>query len=388
MKSKNKNDETNIMNETNFNIHNPSGDKYKTGENDEEIGHVFMKTPNASTPGGNFDKRLIPGSLVFNFNDIPLEEEVIKVENELGEFLIDNKELLKYMADYPYEPKMFSIKYPSGEKYSGYFSPNWEKELFGIQINPNGSKYVGLFKNGMFDGRGRIIFRKGDYYEGEFKENRANGYGKYVNTKKEIYNGSWVNDTQEGYGELILNNGSRYIGEFKNGMEHGKGKITWNDSSFYEGDFVENSFHGYGIYVMRNRKCYLGQWKMGRMNGFGIFNYPDGKCYKGYFENDKKNGFGIYSIKNNLRFEGKFDKGKQYGIGRIINEKGEKQLGFYIKGKRVKIVNDKIFKDDDEIIEREIEKINNLINNHEFFKNNIHKLTLVQSKTTNSSPES
>jgi ABC-type iron transport system FetAB ATPase subunit len=87
-------------------------------------------------------------------------------------------------------PKFFSIKYPSGEKYSGYFSPDWEKEVFGIQINKDGSKYVGMFKNGMYDGRGRLILHKGDYYEGDFKENKANGFGKYVNSKGEIYIGN------------------------------------------------------------------------------------------------------------------------------------------------------------------------------------------------------
>ena len=106
------------------------------------------------------------------------------------------------------------------------------------------------------------------------------------------------------------------------------------------------------------------------MNGFGIFNYPDGKSYKGYFRKDKKNGFGIYSGKNNLRYEGKYKKGKQYGIRRIINEKGEKhlkQLGLYLKGKKLKILDEKDFQDDVIKLDNEILKINNIINNNEFF---------------------
>ena len=352
--------------------------KNKKKSQNKFISDSLTPIPEYPTPSENYDKSKIPGDLIFNFNDIPLNDEIIKVENDIGEFIIDQKELLKYMETYPYVPKNFSIRYPTGEKYSGYFSPDWEKEVFGIQINKDGSKYVGFFKSGMFDGRGRLILRKGDYFEGEFKQNKANGFGKYVNIKGEIYIGNWINDKQEGEGELILKDGSRYNGHFKNGMKNGNGKISWNDSSYYEGNFVNNYFDGYGVYMMRNKKAYIGEWKKGQMNGFGIFICPDGKCYKGYYENDKKHGFGIYSGKNNLRYEGKFKRGKQYGIGRVINEKGEKQLGLYLKGKRLKLLNEKDFKDDINNIDKGIEEINSIINNNEFFVKNIGLLTIIQ----------
>ena len=114
------------------------------------------------------------------------------------------------------------------------------------------------------------------------------------------------------------------------------------------------------------------------MNGFGVFNYPDGKSFKGYFEKDKKNGFGIYSGKNNLRYEGNYKKGRQYGIGRVINEKGEIQLGLYLKGKRLKILNEKDFQDDILKLDKEIENINNIINTNEFFVKNVEYITVTQ----------
>ena len=365
--------ESNVSKKSQNNVNKHKKPKKKNSD-------VLTPIPEYPTPSGNYDKSKMPGHLIFmNFNDVT-NDEVMKIENEIGEFIIEQKELIKYMEQYPYVPKNCSIQYPSGEKYSGYFSPDWEKEVFGIQINKDGSKYVGLYKNGAFDGRGRLILHKGDYYEGEFKQNKANGFGKYVNTKGEIYIGNWKDDRQEGEGELILKDGSRYNGQFKEGKKNGKGKITWNDSSYYEGDFINNYYDGYGVYMMRNKKAYIGEWKRGQMNGFGILSYPDGKSYKGYYENDKNNGFGIYSGKNNLRYEGKFKKGKQHGIGRIINEKGEKQLGLYLKGKRLKYLNEKDFKDDIAIIEQEIEKINNIINNNEFFAKNIGILTIIQEK--------
>ena len=285
--------------------------------------------PEYPTQTVSYDKSLVPGTFIVNFNDIPQRDKITEVENSIGgEFLIDEKDILKCLEEYPYKPKIFSISYPSGEYYSGYFSPDWVKEVFGIQIDKNGNKYVGMFKNGMFEGRGRLILHKGDYYEGDFSQNKANGFGKYVNAKGEIYNGCWIDDKQEGEGELILKDGSIYRGEFKKGKKNGKGKITWNDNSYYEGEFVNNYYQGYGVYIMVNkRKGYLGEWKEGKMHGFGVFFWADGRSYKGYYEADKKHGYGIYSGKNNLRYEGKFRRGKQYGIGRIINENGEKQIG-------------------------------------------------------------
>ena len=165
----------------------------------------------------------MPGDLILHFQDIPQTDKITEIENNIGgEFFIEQKELKKYMEEYPYVPKFFSIRYSTGEIYSGYYSPDWVKEVFGIQIDKNGSKYVGLFKNGMFEGRGRLILHKGDYYEGDFLQNKANGFGKYVNNKGEIYNGFWIDDKQEGEGELILKDGSIYRGEFKNGKKNGK----------------------------------------------------------------------------------------------------------------------------------------------------------------------
>ena len=46
------------------------------------------------------------------------------------------------------------------------------KRIFGIQIDKNVSKYVGMFKNWMFQGKGRLILHKGDNYEGEFFQNK------------------------------------------------------------------------------------------------------------------------------------------------------------------------------------------------------------------------
>ena len=322
------------------------------------------------TPCDNpFDMQKCPGKEITSFDDIILNQNVAQTESTLNEFIIEEKELLKYFESYPFKLKHFQIDYPDGSKYNGYYGPEWTKEGFGILIHKDGSKYEGMFKNDLAEGRGRLILAKGDYYEGEFSKDKANGHGKYVSVEGEIYIGYWTNDKQHGKGELLLKDGSRYEGFFQFGLKSGKGKISWPDTSFYEGDFENNYYQGYGVYYMRNGKVFKGEWYHGQMEGIGIFLWPDGKKYIGYYHQDKKNGYGIYIGKNGKKYEGKFYHGKQHGIGRVVDEKMAMQLGLYQKGKKIKCLNEKDFKEDIDKINQEIEKIYNIINTVDFFKN-------------------
>lgn len=58
---------------------------------DEKINNNTPYPEEISTPTGNYDRSKIPGELIFNFNDIPLNDEIEKVENDLGEFIVDQK---------------------------------------------------------------------------------------------------------------------------------------------------------------------------------------------------------------------------------------------------------------------------------------------------------
>jgi hypothetical protein len=70
-----------------------------------------LLTPIPEYPISNYDKSMLPGDLIINFNDIPQTDKITEIENNIGgEFYIDQKELLKYMEQYPYVPKLFSIR--------------------------------------------------------------------------------------------------------------------------------------------------------------------------------------------------------------------------------------------------------------------------------------
>lgn len=78
---------------------------------------------------------------------------------------------------------------------------------------PDGSKYEGQTKNGLFNGKGRMTHANGDIYQGEWKDGKANGFGVYVDQNGSMYKGEWLND-----------------------QYHGEGCETWNYMSIkYEG---------------------------------------------------------------------------------------------------------------------------------------------------------
>ena len=66
---------------------------------------------------------------------------------------------------------------------------------------------------------------------------------------------------------------------------------------------------------------------------------------------------------------------------RIINEKGEKQLGLYLKGKKLKYLDESEFKDDIKKLDEEIEQINHIFNNHEFFVKNKDLMNITLDQT-------
>ena len=143
----------------------------------------------------------------------------------------------------------------------------------------DGSEYIGKWRNGFEDGKGRLTFKNGDFYEGNFKRGQFFGYGIYTKKngekyegnfnrgKKEgkgiihfpiskgsdfsSYEGDWEDDVPNGTGTVIYENGSIYVGEVVNGEITGKGRMEIKEmkveagvSKVYEGDFVNRLFDG------------------------------------------------------------------------------------------------------------------------------------------------
>lgn len=101
------------------------------------------------------------------------------------------------------------------------------------------SLYEGAFKDGVFHGYGRLIYRNGDYYEGFFKNGQRNGQGEYVSYDRNlVYIGGFFNNEYDGYGDLKNNRVGEpflYTGPFKGGKMEGKDGIYETDLYVYQG---------------------------------------------------------------------------------------------------------------------------------------------------------
>lgn len=119
--------------------------------------------------------------------------------------------------------------------------------------------YQGAFKNGMFNGLGRIIYRNGDFYEGLFRDGAANGHGDYESRDGKI----------------------KYMGEFKDTKYNGMGELTNNRNEEpyqYLGPFVDGKMDGVDGHYETDSYKYLGNFKNGLFNDEkGVMIYKDGQ---------------------------------------------------------------------------------------------------------------
>lgn len=65
-------------------------------------------------------------------------------------------------------------------------------ECTGTQDLKDGSKYVGEFHNGQFEGKGTLTWKDGDHYVGDFKAGIRNGNGTVTLAKVAKVSGRWV----------------------------------------------------------------------------------------------------------------------------------------------------------------------------------------------------
>ena len=102
-----------------------------------------------------------------------------------------------------------------------------------------GGKYVGNFKNDLYDGWGTLTYRNGSVYVGEFKEGKPHGTGRIVEVGGKTYNGEWKEGNMHGQGTLEdKKNGKLFKGEMKN-------NDMWNgEASMMDGSLKKTIVNG------------------------------------------------------------------------------------------------------------------------------------------------
>ena len=113
---------------------------------------------------------------------------------------------------------------PNGALYKGEWNKQTNvREGRGIEMQRNGIRYEGHFKNNQYSGRGRYYHANGNVFEGWLERDNANGKGaiKYFDGSK--YEGDWVEDAKTGNGKWNYNDGTSYEGQVVKGKKHGVG---------------------------------------------------------------------------------------------------------------------------------------------------------------------
>ncbi|MBL8251883.1 MAG: protein kinase, partial [Candidatus Competibacter sp.] len=138
------------------------------------------------------------------------------------------------------------------------------------------------------NGQGNYRHPDGSEYVGEFRNAKMHGQGTYIYAgRREKYIGDWSNGVINGQGTYYYRTGNRYQGQWRNGRKSGQGTYFYAGGEKYVGEFENDQPNGQGVYYYSNGDRYEGEWRNGRKNGQGIL-YEDGKRIVGQWRNDQK----------------------------------------------------------------------------------------------------
>ena len=200
-----------------------------------------------------------------------------------------------------------------------------------------------------------ITFPDGSRYVGEFKDGKRHGQGTYTwydpfnKDYENKYVGQWKDDKQSGQGTWTLTCvftlkwkelHAKYVGQWKDGKKHGQGTYTWYDpfnkdyENKYVGQWENDQKHGQGTYISFTYKNefenknkfekkyeYVGQWEYNQKSGDGTCFWPDGSKYVGQWEGDEMHGQGtMYTSSGTIYQKGTFR------YGNFIDESDEKPI--------------------------------------------------------------
>lgn len=184
-----------------------------------------------------------------------------------GVFLDSATETLNLVLDQPW----FDAKTHVATTYRGLMNEDRQPHGNGTAVYKTGdiSLFEGCWKNGIFHGKGRLLYRSGEEYIGLFHNGDRHGTGTFKWTDGRQYSGDFVRNQRTGKGVFTWNTGDRYEGEFLNGKRSGYGTFVFDNGAYYSGDWKNGLYHGRGKTVDSSGACYIGDFRKGQRHGDG-----------------------------------------------------------------------------------------------------------------------
>lgn len=198
-----------------------------------------------------------------------------------------------------------------------------------LVVFPNGDRYEGQFREGLFHGWGVFQYANGDRYEGEFRGDLKHGRGMFIGRNGERYEGQYAQDVRQGIGRLTMPNGDRYVGEFRNGKMSGRGTFIYANGNRYSGEVLNGQRHGKGTFYFENGDIYTGEFRQDERHGQGTYEFADGGRYVGEFRNGLRHGHGRYVFPDGSEYAGSFRDGLKDGTGVFVFEDGTRVRGVW-----------------------------------------------------------
>ncbi len=172
----------------------------------------------------NFNKR--------GYNIVSFPKLVIEQDGEILSMIDGN---------FDYNLLMSNILPSTGEWDGEWY--NGKMNGYGVYTSYDGRKYTGRIENNYFQGKGEVIFPYNDIYIGNFKDGVYEGKGKY-------------------YFKSGRDNGDIYDGSHHRGYRHGEGTYFYKDGRKIKGIWKENKPFD-GVYY-NSKKEKIGQYTKGK----------------------------------------------------------------------------------------------------------------------------
>ena len=176
----------------------------------------------------------------------------------------------------------------------------------GSLTSHSGTIYVGVFKDGIFEGKNED---RNVEYKGEYKDGIQNGQGTYTLPDGGTYVGDVKDSKFHGQGVFTFPDGGTYVGEYKDGRMYGQGTQTLSDGTKYVGQWKDDLTHGQGTITFTNGEKHVGEYKDGMANGQGTKTLSNGEKYVGQFKNNQYHGKGTYTYSDGEKLVGEFKDG-------------------------------------------------------------------------------
>lgn len=178
-----------------------------------------------------------------------------------------SNETLNLVLDQPW----FDAKTHVATTYRGLMNEDRQPHGNGTAMYKTGdiALYEGCWKDGIFQGQGRLVYRSGEEYIGVFQDGDRHGTGTFKWTDGRQYSGKFVHNQRTGQGVFTWDTGDRYEGEFIDGKRSGYGTFVFDNGAYYSGHWKHGLYHGRGKTVDSSGACYIGDFRKGQRHGEG-----------------------------------------------------------------------------------------------------------------------